>query len=52
MDYGQYIIDIFESFVIPGAFGGFGIAFAIYLICLGISNGYKLISSFSDYEEI
>ena len=51
MEINQYINEIFNNFVIPGALGGLLIGFSIYFISLGVSFGYKLISSFANYGE-
>lgn len=46
MEFGQdYIISIFEDFVMPGVAGGFIIFFSIYLLSLGVSLAYRLLKN-------
>lgn len=41
----DYILALFENFVMPGVAGGFIIFFSIYLLSLGISLAYRLLKN-------
>ena len=50
MDVSTYIGQIFNSFVLPGLFGGLLIGFSTYILSTGVALGYKLIANFGNVE--